>query len=62
MSPSDAKILIFALALLAIGLQPGVLKAIAEGLRNFRGGPPSPPHPLPGLDGPLHFRRPPQDQ
>jgi hypothetical protein len=62
MSPSDARILIFALALLAIGLQPGVLKAIAEELRNFRGGPPSPPHPLPGLDGPIRLRLPRQDR
>lgn len=32
-------------------------RALAEGIDNFRGGPPSPPHPLPGNDSALLCKR-----
>ena len=53
MNWSDARVLLFAAGLLVVGLWPGVLRAVAEALENFRGGPPTGPHPSPANDGAL---------
>jgi hypothetical protein len=54
---SDAQVLLFAAVLLAFGLWPGVLRAAAEALENFRGGPPTGMHPSPADDSALLRRR-----
>ena len=54
---SNAHVLLIAAVLLAFGLWPGVLRAAAEALDNFRGGPPAGPHPSPADDGALLRKR-----
>ena len=53
----DARVLVFAAGLLLLGLWPGVLRAVAEAIENFRGGPPTAMHPSPADDGVLLRRR-----
>ena len=48
---------LFSLALIGLLMQHRIREAIGEALENFRGGPPSGMHPLPGDDRIVLLRR-----
>lgn len=55
----NAAALLFFVALIGtLCFQRRLLEALIEAIGNFRGGPPTPKHPLPADDGPLIRRRP----
>ena len=50
-------VMLFALSLILIGTRHGVMHALIEAIRNFRGGPPTGPTPSPANDAFLLRRR-----
>ena len=57
MEPAQIVSLILLAIFVALLFQGSVLQAIVEAITNFRGGPPTPRHPLPADDGAILRRR-----
>jgi hypothetical protein len=57
MEPAQIFRLILLAIFVALLFQGSVLEAILQAINNFRGGPPTPRHPLPADDGAILRRR-----
>jgi hypothetical protein len=57
MEPAQIFRLILLVIFVALLFQGSVLEAILQAINNFRGGPPTPRHPLPADDGAILRRR-----
>jgi hypothetical protein len=57
MEPANIVRLILVAIFVALLFQGSVLEALLEAINNFRGGPPTPRHPLPADDGAIVRRK-----
>jgi hypothetical protein len=57
MEPANIVRLILVAIFVALLFQGSILEALLEAINNFRGGPPTPRHPLPANDGAIVRRK-----